>query len=543
MSRTQWGWFVLHSTACAAVLAACGGSPGDSNNKQFVDAAKTAAGPSQASGGSPFGRSLESVPSGMSTTGAVTGPSGAVLINNGAVATSSTRVTISAATQVGSATQVCLSNSSTCSAWSTYSPVVSWNLTSGDGKKVVRVWWKDKAGNVSATAATGTIVLDSTPPSGGGLTASLSGRTVTWSWTGFVNTGSGIATYNLVTSTTATPAGCTSGTKAYSGTATSFTQNTLAPGVYYALLCATDAVGNSSAGVSGKVTVPDCSAGAKQCSGNTLQVCSAIGKWQTSQTCPYVCSAGSCTGVCVPGSKSCSGNVPQTCSSSGQWQSSSACQYACSAGSCTGVCVPGSQVCSGNVPQTCSSVGQWQAGATCAYECVSGTCSDACTPGTPATYNGIAAQACADNGHWTQTSCAYGCSQGQCLSCPPGQNSCSGQCANLQLDANNCGACGNACASGASCFYGRCSATLRLFGQSRVTEATRDTPNAHSMYHAPGVVVDRSHKPNRVYVADSGNNRILAYRALGRCAANSKTMCTNDTDCSASDTCVVRQES
>lgn len=45
------------------------------------------------------------------------------------------------------------------------------------------------------------------------------------------------------------------------------------------------------------------------------------------------------------------------------------------------------------------------------------------------------------------------CSQG---GCPPGETECSGLCVDLDLDAGNCGACGNACAPGESCRAGSC---------------------------------------------------------------------------------------
>ena len=40
--------------------------------------------------------------------------------------------------------------------------------------------------------------------------------------------------------------------------------------------------------------------------------------------------------------------------------------------------------------------------------------------------------------------------------CGPGTKPCSGTCANLQVDPNNCGACGNKCKPGQVCNSGKC---------------------------------------------------------------------------------------
>lgn len=95
------------------------------------------------------------------------------------------------------------------------------------------------------------------------------------------------------------------------------------------------------------------------------------------------------------------------------------------------------------------------------------------------------------------------------------------------------------CPAGQEDFYGTCVATLKLFGQTTWKEASRDTVSGHSLYHGPGVVVDTSSKPNRIYVADTGNSRVLAFKALGTCRSAIAMQCTNDSDCPSGDSCAI----
>src|SRR4051812_33028635 len=58
-------------------------------------------------------------------------------------------------------------------------------------------------------------------------------------------------------------------------------------------------------------------------------------------------------------------------------------------------------------------------------------------------------------------------------------------------------------------FYGKTVSLLKVFGQRNAREAAAGAVTGANVYHASGVVVDRSLTPNPVYVFDSGNNRIL----------------------------------
>ena len=98
------------------------------------------------------------------------------------------------------------------------------------------------------------------------------------------------------------------------------------------------------------------------------------------------------------------------------------------------------------------------------------------------------------------------------------------------------------CAPGQHDFYGTCIEQLSLFGQASWKETARGAVLGHTLgWHASGLAVDRSAKPNRIYVADTSNNRILGFRSLGVCSAAALIECTNDSDCapSAAGTCTI----
>jgi hypothetical protein len=123
------------------------------------------------------------------------------------------------------------------------------------------------------------------------------------------------------------------------------------------------------------VTTTACSAGALRCNGLQAQTCDPSGTWQdTGATCPYVCSAGACTGTCVPSSTQCSGLQPQTCDGAGAWQNQGeACEFSCGGGACSGSCTPGASQCNGPQPQACADGGVWQAtGDKCNFVCDGG---------------------------------------------------------------------------------------------------------------------------------------------------------------------------
>ncbi len=64
---------------------------------------------------------------------------------------------------------------------------------------------------------------------------------------------------------------------------------------------------------------------------------------------------------------------------------------------------------------------------------------------------------------------------------------------------------------------------------------------AARVFNGGGVIVDRSVRPNRLYVYDGGNSRVLGLDHLGTCSAGSNkgAACTVDSDCPAS-TCTIQ---
>jgi hypothetical protein len=184
------------------------------------------------------------------------GPTGKLVLNAGTRFTKTAKVTAGVATTAGTATQVCLSTSGSCSAWTAWAPTVSFTLPSGDGTKLVNAWWKDAKGNVSAVPSTASIVLDTTAPAGGTLSVKLAATQGTFTWSGLTDPGAGIASYKLMVAETAIPAGCP-GKAAYEGKDTMVVVKSLvAKKTYYVRLCATDNIGNASAGFGGPFVMP-----------------------------------------------------------------------------------------------------------------------------------------------------------------------------------------------------------------------------------------------------------------------------------------------
>jgi hypothetical protein len=183
----------------------------------------------------------------------------------------------------------------------------------------------------------------------------------------------------------------------------------------------------------GSTSVPDaappsvCVPGEARCVGDSTETCDATGQWGFATACPYVCSAGVCSGMCTPGSAQCVGNTTETCNASGEWAAVTACPYVCSAGVCTGACTPGAMQCVGNTTETCNAAGEWASTMTCPYVCSgAGECTGSCTPGS-SLCSSNESKTCSAAGEWgPATECTYGCSAANtCNPTPPAGVTCS----------------------------------------------------------------------------------------------------------------------
>jgi hypothetical protein len=178
-------------------------------------------------------------------------PTGSIVINGGAGATRSTSatLTLTASDDGGGAIQMCISNTTSCTWWSAFATTKSWNLLSGSGTKTVYVWFRDQWGNVTTPPYTDTIILDTTAPTNGTITATPGNTQVTLNWSGFSDAESGIDSYKVVYAANSAPYSCSSGTAIYTGADTSYPHTGLTNGTTYGYrVCATDKTGNMSSG-------------------------------------------------------------------------------------------------------------------------------------------------------------------------------------------------------------------------------------------------------------------------------------------------------
>jgi hypothetical protein len=188
-----------------------------------------------------------------------TPPTGSISINSNDAYTKTTFVTLTlSASDTNGVSEMCISNTNTCSSWETNAPTKPWTLASGDGTKTVYAWFKDVVGNANSTPYSDTIVLDGTTPTDGTLSATAGNGQVSLTWPGFSDATSGINSYKLVYSPISTPSSCSAGTPIYSGPATFFNHSGLTSGLtYYYLVCATDNANNTSTGATASA-IPTC---------------------------------------------------------------------------------------------------------------------------------------------------------------------------------------------------------------------------------------------------------------------------------------------
>ncbi len=233
-------------------------------------------------------------------------PSGNVIIAGGVSGTKTVAVTLSleASDATGGVSTMCISNTSSCSSWQAYSTSLAWSLVSGTGTKTVYAWFRDAYGNSSAVTSD-TIVFDTTAPKNGTATVSGSDGGASLSWTGYSDSGAGIASYKVVQAATTAPSSCSTGTVVYAGSATTTTLSGLTNGSTYAWrVCAVDGAGNTSTGATTSVLVaPEYTPPTGTISLNGAAV------WAATTTATVTLSASDASGVasaCLSNSTTCS---------------------------------------------------------------------------------------------------------------------------------------------------------------------------------------------------------------------------------------------
>lgn len=174
-------------------------------------------------------------------------PVDGVVINEGAPNTRSTTVTLNVTTSPTNRPRtMCVTNTSTCT-FEPFARTKRWLLTPGDGDKTVSVTLDDGSGNQTALQAT--VVLDTTVPVAGALTATPSDGLVSLSWAAASDALSGIQSYRLMMSSTIVPPSCNYGQLLYQGADTSFQHTTVRNGGTYGYrVCPIDAAGNTGVG-------------------------------------------------------------------------------------------------------------------------------------------------------------------------------------------------------------------------------------------------------------------------------------------------------
>lgn len=173
----------------------------------------------------------------------------AVLINGGAVNTRDTTVslTLSARDDVA-VTQMCISTSLSCTTWVDYAETYTLDIGAATAYRTIYAIFKDGDGNTSDQVYD-SIYQDTSRPLNGVASRSIQNEAIALSWSGFTDTGTGIASYRVVHSAGTTAPACTA-SPTWTGTGTEATISGLTNGVPYAFrICATDQVGNIGTGV------------------------------------------------------------------------------------------------------------------------------------------------------------------------------------------------------------------------------------------------------------------------------------------------------
>ncbi|MEN0066482.1 MAG: S8 family serine peptidase [Myxococcota bacterium] len=176
-----------------------------------------------------------------------TGPVGTIDIENGARYSRSSTVTVNLSAQDDSGvTDMCITSRPPCRRFRPFESQVTWTIGTGDTTITVR--FRDQWGNEGADVSD-VIGLDRTAPKDGTLQADRSDSELVLRFTNFTDDQSGVASYKLFQVEGVTPPRSCRGNPSWTGTSSSVTLGGLTNGTPYSfLVCAVDAVGNTSRG-------------------------------------------------------------------------------------------------------------------------------------------------------------------------------------------------------------------------------------------------------------------------------------------------------
>jgi subtilisin family serine protease len=181
-----------------------------------------------------------------------TAPTGTVAIGGAPGPLKSTAVTLTLnAADASTVTEMCISNTASCTAFAAYATTKAWTLASGSGTKTVRAWFRDRWGNTMSSPASASVALDVTLPVDGTATATPGNARIAIAMSGFRDANSGLAGIRLAYAATTAPANCDTGTRiALAATSTSTAITGLTNGTVYGVrVCGIDVAGNLSRGV------------------------------------------------------------------------------------------------------------------------------------------------------------------------------------------------------------------------------------------------------------------------------------------------------
>ncbi|MFO0708823.1 MAG: S8 family serine peptidase [Sandaracinus sp.] len=182
-------------------------------------------------------------------------PTGTIVIEDDRAWARSTRVSVAlTASDASSVTQICLSSTTSCSAWAAFASPTTFTLSTGTGARPVYAWFRDRWGNASSSPASDTILLDAVAPANPVVGVERRDGALALSWPEGTDATSGLAGYVVVrASGTAAPA-CTGAANvaAASGGVRRHVLDGLTNGSTYAYrVCAIDVAGNVSTGTVG----------------------------------------------------------------------------------------------------------------------------------------------------------------------------------------------------------------------------------------------------------------------------------------------------